>query len=236
MAAVERTGDIAKVYKYDPRFPNMLKRIAEDEDTGIKFYANIASAAGPIKNEMIQSETLFRAFGPEGTTHGYSVGKSNAIGSYWGRGAPPKTAKEWRGPCAVLDEWNRNGWLSMIHIPKGKGIPACTSTVSEQFSKEIPGQFLEGGARQAFVEAFYEKQFMDATAQLYAKGGGKITLSNGIVVEVKQSAWSGINGKIGYGDTVIPGASMVERLGVTELQTKVARQSAQADAKHQRTK
>jgi hypothetical protein len=236
VASVERTSDIAKVYKKEAGFPDMLGRITEDEETGIKFYSNIASASGPIKNEIIQNETLFRAFGPKGTTHGINVWESKAIGPYWGRGAPPKTAKEWRGPCAVLDEWNRNGWLSMIHIPKGANIHACTSTVSEQFSKAIPGQFLEGGARQAFVEAFYEKQFMDATAQLYKKGGGKITLSNGIVVEVKQSGWSGINGKIGYGDTVIPGASMVERLGVTELQSKVVKQSAQAEAKHQRTK
>jgi hypothetical protein len=77
---------------------------------------------------------------------------------------------------------------------------------------------------------------MDATERLYAKGGGKITLSNGIVVEVRQSGWSDINGKIGYGETVIPGAAVMERLGVTELQTKVVKQSAQADAKHQRTK
>ncbi|NMM10510.1 MAG: hypothetical protein HHJ16_09570 [Polaromonas sp.] len=50
------------------------------------------------------------------------------------------------------------------------------------------------------------------------------TLSHGVEIEVKQSGWKGINGKIGYGETAIPGASVTERLGVTEIQIKAARQ------------
>ena len=50
------------------------------------------------------------------------------------------------------------------------------------------------------------------------------TLSNGVEIEVKQSGWKGINNKIGYGETLIPGASVTERLGVTEIQIKAARQ------------
>jgi hypothetical protein len=66
-------------------------------------------------------------------------------------------------------------------------IKACTSTVAEQFGKELPGQFLEGGVKQAYIEAFLEKISVDATGKLYKRGGGRITLSNCIVIEVRQA-------------------------------------------------
>jgi hypothetical protein len=216
--------EIAKVYKKEDGFPDLTSRT---ETVGaVSYYPAVAAAKGPIKNEMLSGETLFRAFGPEGTTHGVNVGKSYPIGMFWGRGAPPKTAQEWRQKYAVLDEWNRNGWLSTMHIPADVKLPACTSTVSEQFSKGISGQFLEGGGKQAAIDSrSIMMAEVDAAAQkLYAKGGGKTTLPNGITIEVKQSGWSGINGKEGYVDTVIPGASMTERLGVTEIQGKVAQE------------
>ena len=223
LAAVKRESDIRKVYQYEAGFPDLMKR-ADSATVGgeeIKYYSAIAAATGPIKNEMLEGETLFRSFGPKGETHGVEVGKSNPIGQFWGRGAPPKTAKEWREQYAVLDEWNRNGWVSVVHIPKGVKVPACTSVVSEQFSKKIAGQYLEGGGKQAVIDAFFEKDLMAATDMLYKKGGGKVTMPNGVVVEIRQSGWSGINKKVGYDKEVIPGASMTERLGITEIQVKV---------------
>jgi hypothetical protein len=220
---------IAKVYRYETGFPDMLKRT---DPQG--FFPNIASASGAIKNERISNEILYRSFGPGGSTHGVSVGKSNAIGPYWGVGAPPATATGWRGPAAVLDEWNRNGWLSIIKIPKNIEVKSCTSIVSEQYGKKLTGQFLEGGSKQAYIEEFFEQIFVDATDKLYKKGGGRMTLSNGIVIEVRQSGWKGINGKIGYGEVAIPNSSMVERLAVTEREAKVATQGAQAAAKSSR--
>ena len=224
--------DIGKVYKRQPGYPDLKDRV---ETVGkISYYPKIAAASGPIKNEMLEGETLFRAFGEKGSTHGVEVGKSNPIGPFWGRGSPPKTAEEWREKYAVIDEWNRNGWLSMVHIPPGVKIPACTSIVSEQFSKKIGGQFLEGGGQQAVVTAFFEKKIVELTDQLYKRGGGKATfvLEDGqtIIVEVKQSGWKGINGKIGYGETVIPGAAVTERLGVTEIQQKVGEESVKQSA------
>jgi hypothetical protein len=44
----------------------------------------------------------------------------------------------------------------------------------------------------------------------------------------------GVNGIIGYDETVIPGAAILERLGVTELQRKATVQLAQAVAKDKR--
>jgi hypothetical protein len=215
---------IDPIYKHEPGFPNLTGRT---ETAGaVSYYPAIAAAKGPIKNEMLSGETLFRAFGPEGSTHGVKVGKSYPVGVFWGRGAPPKTAQEWRQKYAVLDEWNRNGWLSSMHIPADVKLPACTSTVSEQYSKGISGQFLEGGGKQAAIDprSIMMMEVDTAAQKLYAKGGGKTTLPNGITIEVKQSGWSSINGKEGYVDTIIPGASMTERLGVTEIQGKVAQE------------
>ncbi|AMO95530.1 putative conserved hypothetical protein [Collimonas fungivorans] len=223
---------IDEVYKHKAGFPDLKDRV--ETVGGVSYYPKIAASSGPIKNELLEGETLFRAFGEKGSTHGVEVGKSNPIGPFWGRGAPPKTAAEWRKKYAVIDEWNRNGWLSMVHIPPGVKIPACTSTVSEQFSKKIGGQFLEGGGQQAVVTAFFEKQILELTDQLYKRGGGKATIAmadgKSIIVEVKQSGWKGINGKIGYGETVIPGAAKTERLGVTEIQEKVSVESVKQSA------
>jgi hypothetical protein len=234
VAGVKNADRIRSVYTHESPYPDLMKR-KDDTNT---YYPAIAAASGPIKNEMLSGETLFRSFGPEGHTLGHKVGESHAVGAFWGRGAPLKIGKEWREKCAVLDEWNRNGWVAMVHIPPKVKIPACTSTVSEQFSKTIPGQYLPGGERQAFVDAFFESQVMALANQLYKKGGGKDTvkLKNGstIEVEVKQSGWSGINGKVGYGQTVIPGAAMTQRLGITERQTKVTTKASEATAKHER--
>lgn len=131
----------------------------------------------------------------------------------------------------MLDEWNRNGWLSIIKIPEGVEIKSCTSIVSEQFGKTIAGQFLEGGSKQAYITEFFDKIFTDATKKLYEKGGGRLTLANCVIIEVRQSGWKGINGKIGYGDVATPNSSIVERLGATERELKVVTQSAQATAK-----
>lgn len=224
---------IDEVYKKEDGFPDLLRNKVTDEATGVSYYSAIAAAKGPIKNEMLSGETLFRAFGPKGKLHnGVEVNATNPIGLFWGRGNPPKAAKEWRESYAVLDEFNLNGWLSVIKIPPDIKLPACTSTVSEQYSKKAAGQFLEGGGKQAAIDKLFEKQIQDIADQLYKRGGGKATLPNGIEIEIKQSGWSGINNKIGYADTIIPGASMTERLGVTEIQGKVAqegvKQSVQA--------
>jgi hypothetical protein len=223
-------ADINKIYRHEPGFPDLLKNV----DVEGEFYPAIAAASGKIKNELLSGEVLFRAFGPEGVTHGKTVGKSKPIGAYWGRGHIPVSGEKWRGPWAVLDEFNRNGWLAKLDIPTNVKIPACTSTVSEQFSKEIAGQYLVGGSSQAVVEAFFEKEIITAAESLFLKGGGETVLSSGMKLEVRKSGWLGVNGEIGYDEVVIPGAAMLERLGATEQQTKLVHQATQAKAKSQR--
>ena len=225
-----RRAEINKVYKHEPGFPNLLKNLDEEG----RYYPAIAAASGPIKNEFLSGEALFRSFGPGGTTHGQTVLASKPIGAYWGRGHIPVSAEEWRGPWAVLDEYNRNGWVAKVSIPAKLKVPACTSTTSEQFSKHIAGQYLKGGGPQAFIEAFFEKEIMNAAEGLIGKGGGEIILSNGTRLEVRGSGWSGVNGEIGYEEVAIPGAAVLERLGVTERQSKAVGQATQAMAKTER--
>jgi uncharacterized protein (UPF0333 family) len=235
LAPVSNAKEISKVYKYEPGFPNLLDRVSDD---GI-YYPKVAAASGRISNEMLSGTTVYRSFGPAGITHGVPVGESYPIGAFWGIGPPPSAASEWRGPAAVLDEWNHNGYLCIMHIPSGVKVPACTSTVSEQYSKSISGQYLDGGTRQAVID-FKQPVFgpgdFDTVNKMAKSGGGTVMLPNGITIEVRLSGWSGQNGVIGYGEIVVPSASAVERLGVTEKQSKVAQQTAQATAKNERTK
>ena len=233
--------EIAKVYRHEAGFPDLLGRTAEEtitrpngQATKVKYYPAVAAASGKISNVDLgeKGALLFRAFGRGGTTHGVPVDETFAKGFWWGIGEAPKTAQEWRQKSAVLDEFNRNGMLAVVRIPPGSKVkvPACTSTVSEQFGKDIAGQYLEGGGKQAGVEISKVPDLAkvdDAMKALLAKGGGKTTLPNGIQIEVRHSGWGGINGKIGYGADVIPGAGIVERLGVTEMQTKVSQTGMQ---------
>jgi hypothetical protein len=228
MAGVEASREIAKVYKYEPGFPNLMKFASDDK----LYYPSIAAASGKIENEMLSGVTVYRSFGDEGVTNGVRVEKSFPIGAFWGLGEPPVSGKLWRDPAAVLDEWNRNGWLCVMRIPPHVKVPACVSTVSEQFSKKISGQYLEGGTRQAVIE--HDQVTRDIVSQLAKSGGGKTVLPNGIEVEIRPSGWNGVNETVGYGETVIPYASVVERLGVTEKQSKVIRQAAQVASKNQR--
>ena len=228
-------ASVSKVYTYENGFPNLTAypskakvADAKGEELSVEYYSAVAAASGKIKNADLGNEgaVLFRAFGPEGTTHGVEVGKSNPAGFWWGLGEPPKEAEKWRQEYAVLDEFNRNGMVAILRIPPGGKvrIPACTSTVSEQFGKKLAGQYLEGGGKQAAIDFSLApdlarvSETMDA---LMARGGGKVTLPSGIGIEVRHSGWTGINGKVGYGSEVIPGAGVTERLGATELQSKV---------------
>ncbi len=230
---------IAKIYQHEPGYPDLLARTEEVTIKGqtVGYYPAIAASSGKIKNVDLGEEgvTLFRAFGPGGSRNGVEVGSSSASGFWWGVGEAPKTAEEWRQKSAVLDEWNRNGMVAIMRIPPGGKVkvPACTSTISEQYGKKIAGQYLEGGGKQAGIDFSLAPSMGDVSDRinkLVKMGGGKLKLPNGIEIEVRHSGWKGINGKVGYGADVIPGAGMVERLGVTEMQSKVGQTGVQQGA------
>lgn len=239
-------ASVSKVYTYEKGYPNLIGRSstadvadAEGKVTSVEYYSAIAAATGKIKNVDLGDEgaVLFRAFGAKGSTHGVEVGASSPAGFWWGLGEAPTTAEKWRQEYAVLDEFNRNGMVAVVRIPPGKmvKVPACTSTVSEQYGRKIAGQYLEGGGKQAAIDFSLAPDLSQVSATmdaLVARGGGKVTLPNGIVVEVRQSGWKKINGRVGYGSDVIPGAGVTERLGTTELQSKIG-ETAMHQSVHQ---
>jgi hypothetical protein len=112
-----------KVYTHADGFPNLpaypskAKVVdAKGEEVSVEYYSAVAAASGKIKNVDLGDEgaVLFRAFGPEGATHGVKVGASNPAGFWWGLGEAPKSAEQWRKECAVLDEFNRNGMVAKL--------------------------------------------------------------------------------------------------------------------------
>ncbi|MCO4862518.1 hypothetical protein MKD38_12600 [Cupriavidus sp. WGlv3] len=110
----------------------------------------VAAYSGRMVNRSLrQGESIFRLFGPESMTHNVKIGKSYPGGAWWGLGSAPKSAKEWRERAAVLDEFNRDGYVVVGQIGEKSGPKAVVGTVSEQRGKDLP-QYLPGGATQAF--------------------------------------------------------------------------------------
>jgi len=219
--------EVSTVYHHETPFPDLTdpekKRTYREGDPDLTFevkhYQDVNTFHGNIINQMLSDCTLYRFFGPEGFTHGVKVEESYAVGGYWGIGKIPATAEEWRRFCAVLDEWNRDGFICMVHLPKDVQLPACTGTIAEQFSNTIKGQYLDGGYQQAVVAI--EQDLKDALidASKRAMTQGKVTLSNGIVVEVRKTGWKDANSIHGYSTASQHGADAA-RLTNNEIRDK----------------
>ncbi|MCO4862516.1 hypothetical protein MKD38_12590 [Cupriavidus sp. WGlv3] len=210
-------------HKYQPAagYPNLTEHKSPDG----KFYPAIQAYSGRMINrELKKGEEVFRFFGPGGTTHGQKIGDSYPGGRWWGLGSPPKTARAWREQAAVLDEFNRDGYLVAARINGKTGPKAVVGTVSEQTGQKLAGQYLPGGATQAFFAL--DKS---VTAQLerigadVMKSGRPITwtdASNGLIFRILPTGWTDANGVWGYSRN--PGAGTVQaaRLGARERATK----------------
>jgi nitrate reductase NapE component len=224
---VAKVGEEAKfghIYTHEPGYPNLKSRIDNQS------YSFIQAYAGKIVNrELQEGEQIYRLFGPPGTTRGHFVGPDPAYagGKWWGLGAPPKNAKEWRMKSAVKDEWNRDGYIVVGTVPKGANPKACTGAISEQFGKSLPGQYLPGGGKQAYME--FERVQGDALqkianevikTQVPAKWVDAVT---GMHFEIRPTGWEDANGLWGY--VRLPGAGEVQtsRLAAREMETKDSR-------------
>ncbi|OLH67758.1 hypothetical protein DXO200_12140, partial [Xanthomonas oryzae pv. oryzae] len=168
------------------------------------------------------------AFGEEGVTHGEIIGESFAGGIWWGIGDAPKSAQEWRPSTAVLDEFNRNGFLVTGKVVGDGGPKAVVGTVAEQTGTRLPGQYLPGGATQAFF-------FLDQPVAEHLTALGKRAIAekrlltwvdpaSGMHFEIRPSGWKDVNGIIGYLHTPGPGMVTTARLGEREQATKEHRQ------------
>ncbi|MEM5421788.1 hypothetical protein [Paraburkholderia ferrariae] len=108
--------------------------------------------------DQLAGQTLYRAFcNPSKHASWGSKAGGGRQPAFWGIGSVPNSAQEWRIRSAVLDEWNGNGFLAVVHLPKdfGTRVPtakAWAGQIAEQFGDKIPAQYLEGGGRQLVVD------------------------------------------------------------------------------------
>ena len=189
----------------------------------------IEAFSGKIVNRPLKpGDQIYRLFGPEGMTHRTPVAESAPGGAWWGLGHPPKTAKEWREKSAVLDEWNRDGFMLVGTVPAGHEIKAAVGTISEQSGKQIPGQFLPGGAMQAVIDmdAATKAALSQAAQNVIATGKSRTWIDpvSGMSFEIRPTGWKDANGVWGYVN--MPGQSAVQtlRLGARERASKQNRE------------
>ena len=197
-APAGRPDKYAHIYKPEPGYPDLTKRV--DKNGQLE---QVAAYSGRIVNrELKQGEEIFRFFGPGGATQGVDIDPSKASGAWWGLGSAPKTAKEWREKAAVLDEFNRDGFFVTSRV-EGKGGPkAAVGTVSEQTGTKLPGQYLPGGATQAY---FYLDK---ALAEQLVAYGDKVVATgkpaklvdpvSGMTFHIQPTGWTDANGIWGY--------------------------------------
>lgn len=196
-APADRPDLYEKFYKHEPGYPDLT--LNKGKDGNLPW---VSAYSGKVVNrELKEGEEVYRFFGKGGSTHGVPVADTSSGGAWWGLGHPPSTAKEWREKSAVLDEWNRDGFVLTGKVGK-PGPKACVGTISEQSGKNLPGQYLEGGAPQAFF-------FMDKQVQAQINYLGKRVMktgktyhwtdeATGMVFELKPTNWTDVNGIWGY--------------------------------------
>ncbi|MGS0614320.1 hypothetical protein [Xanthomonas oryzae] len=224
-ALVSRPGKWKHLYEPEPGYPNL----ADPSRAKGGLHSAVQAYSGKMINRQLHDgEHIFRAFGEEGVTHGEIIGESFAGGIWWGIGDAPKSAQEWRPSTAVLDEFNRNGFLVTGKVVGDGGPKAVVGTVAEQTGTRLPGQYLPGGATQAFF-------FLDQPVAEHLTALGKRAIAekrlltwvdpaSGMHFEIRPSGWKDVNGIIGYLHTPGPGMVTTARLGEREQATKEHRQ------------
>lgn len=249
VAVATKPKTYEQVYKHESGYPDLTKFGLEKNH-----FTRIEAYAGKIVNrELKDGEQIYRLFGDGGITHNFEVGESFAGGVFWGLGKPPKTAEEWRQLSAVKDEWNRDGFIVVGTVPKKANTKACVGLISEQFGKDIPGQYLRGGAMQAFIIFDRDAKSMVGKASMGLTDAGKLVVEDkhvrtwvdpqsGMHFEIRPTGWADANGIHGYVEGGTPGTVSVAPLGATEKASKTskldvivtpAKQTARAGARSQ---
>ncbi|MCT4702669.1 hypothetical protein MUA02_12430 [Enterobacteriaceae bacterium H20N1] len=198
-----------------------------------KIFINIASFSSEITaksaREMAGS-TIFRAFGNE-TALATKPGGSWAAGGFWGYQKVPGNAEEWRQLSAVLDEWNGNGFLVVLHLPEDlamrmPGTNAWHGKIAEQFGSDIPKQYLQGGGEQVIInlDEMLKTELNRIGEQVKATGQPASLEINGVKAEFYPSGWKDVEGVHGYNKPEgidPPYATYTRELHDDELRSKV---------------
>lgn len=220
LAEIEADG----LFRYEPGYPNLL---ADLRTPGVA--SDVATFGGKIVNRpLAKGEQVFRVFGPEGVTHGTKVTGSFAPGfsptraNFWGLGPPPATAKEWRGPSAVLDEWNHDGFIVVGTVTREGALKACAGKIAEQTGTKIPGQYLPGGGKQAMFHLSTDSHArLKAIGERVAATGTPARLEvDGVAWEIRATGWKDVNGIHGYDLVTLKAGVQTVRLGAREEESK----------------
>lgn len=194
-------------------------------------YANIASFSGEITaksaREMAGS-TIYRAFG---NPTDLAPNGSWAAGGFWGYQKVPGGAEEWRKLSAVLDEWNGNGFLVVLHLPgdlvaRMPGTNAWHGMIAEQFGEKRSAQYLEGGGEQVIInlDEMLKKELNRIGEQVKATRQSASVEINGVKAEFYPTNWQDANGIHGYSKPEgiePPYATYTRKLHDDELRSKV---------------
>ena len=231
LSEIEKEG----FYKYEPGYPNLLAYAPNGKAQ------QVATFGGKIVNRpLAEGEGIYRVFGPEGVTHSASVGRSYAPGgssdraNFWGLGHPPKDAEDWRKGSAVLDEWNRDSFIAVGTVRDKDAVKACTGKIAEQAGKDIPGQYLPGGGKQAMLQLSAETNdaLRAAGERVIATGKPEAFERGGVAWRITPTGWKNANGIHGYDLVTLQAGIQTSRLALREEATKGDRdRSGSAGAK-----
>ncbi|ALP66186.1 hypothetical protein [Paraburkholderia caribensis] len=223
--------------KIDEGWPNLFGKTGKMPVFGEEtVFLDVASFHGEIKAvdaQQLAGKKLYRAFGRKSELATYKPG-SSAGGrnpAYWGVGEAPKNAEEWRTRSAVLDTWNGNGYLVVLHLPEdfAERMPqakAWQGKIAEQFGSSTPVQYLEGGGEQVVIA-------LGTLADEITKVGEKIKageraangpmIIDGIRVDFIETKWENVEKVYGYSrfEDDISYAAKTRRLSTDEVQSKV---------------
>ncbi|WEY38567.1 hypothetical protein [Paraburkholderia sp. SUR17] len=239
--------------KIDEGWPNLLDKTGTMPVFGKRpVYLDVASFHGKVEAidaKQLAGKKLYRAFGnptPLASSERGTYAGGRRI-SYWGVGLPPKDAKEWRTKSAVLDSWNGNGFLVVVHLPDDLAthIPeakAWYGKIAEQFGTKSPVQYLEGGGDQVIADLGDLSEKISAIGQEIKSENKGVTgykevhrteIIDGIRVDFYKTNWENVEGVYGYSryEDDFAYATKTRRLANEEVQTKVTNSKTTAALK-----
>ncbi|WP_249213357.1 hypothetical protein [Tatumella sp. JGM91] len=130
----------------------------------------------------------------------------------------------------MLDEWNGNGFLVVLHLPEDLAIRMPGSTawhgkIAEQFGQKRANQYLEGGGEQVIInlDEMLKTELNRIGEQVKATGLPVSTDINGVKAEFYPTDWKEAEGLHGYSKPegiTPPYATYTRKLHDDELRSK----------------
>jgi hypothetical protein len=229
--------------KIDQGWPDLLGEVGQVPSVpDNEVFSRVASFHGQINAvgaRELAGKTLYRAFGNQSM---HAIWPSRAGGrqpAYWGLGAPPKTAEEWRTRAAVLDEWNGNGFIAVLRFPpdldkRMPNLKGWAGRIAEQYGGQIPSQFLSGGGEQLIIDLGPLANKITDAGERVKRGENVAPVEwNGMRVELRATNWDNVEGRYGYSRFVddFSNAARTRRLHTDEIQTKITNSKVTAAAR-----